>query len=241
MGTNVFFNNFESSREQLLIEDLIVESIKIYGQDMFYLPKTIVREDTIYGEGQQAAIFDDAVLVEFYIKNVEGFDGEGDFLSKFNLEIRDRVTLTIARKTFFDEVGSIKTLDRPREGDIIFFPLNRKFFEIKFVEHEAIFYQLGSLQTFDVICELFEYSNEKFVTGVDIIDFFFQGQTIDMEEFALLLEDGNKFLLEDGSALVSDAYNLSNQTNADNDAIEEEALTFLDFSEKDPFSEKGTF
>jgi hypothetical protein len=227
--------------EQRLIEDLIVESIKIYGQDMYYLPKNIVRYDSVYGEGRQAAIFNDAISVEFYIKNVEGFEGEGDFLSKFNLEIRDRVTLTIARKTFFDEVGNLKSLDRPREGDIIYFPLNRKFFEIKFVEHEAIFYQLGALQTFDVVCELLEYSNEKFNTGLEIIDSYFKQQTIDVEEFAILMDDGSRFLLEDGSTLISDAFDLAKQTSADNDVIEKEALTFLDFSEKDPFSEQGVF
>lgn len=241
MATSVYFNNFASSQEQLLIENLIVESIKIYGQDMYYLPKTIIRKDAVYGEGRQAAEFNDAILVEFYIKNVEGFEGEGDFLSKFNLEIRDRVTLTIARRTFNEEVGQLKSLDRPQEGDIIYFPLNRKFFEIKFVEHEAIFYQLGALQTYDLVCELLEYSNEKFNTGLDIIDDYFQAQTIDMEEFALLDEDGFKILLEDGSSLVSDNYNIELQTNAENSIIEQEALTFLDFSQKDPFSEKGTF
>lgn len=208
---------------------------------MYYLPKTITREDKIYGEGRQAARFNDALSVEFYIKNVEGFEGEGDFLSKFNLEIRDRVTLTIARRTFFDEVGSIKSLDRPQEGDIIFFPLNKKFFEIKFVEHEAIFYQLGALQTFDLVCELFEYSNEKFNTGIDIIDSYFETQSIDMEEFALLLEDASEILLESGGTLVSDTYNMENKTFAENKFIEDEALEFLDFSEKDPFSETGTF
>jgi hypothetical protein len=241
MGTNVFFNNFENSMEQRLIEDLIVESIKIYGQDMYYLPKTIVDYDSIYGEGKQAAQFDDALLVEFYIRNVEGFEGEGDFLSKFNLEIRDRVTLTIARKTFFDEVGSLKRLDRPQEGDIIYFPLNRKFFEIKFVEHEAIFYQLGALQTFDVVCELFEFSNEIFNTGIDIIDTYFKRQTLDMEQFAFANEDGGRLLTEDGATIISDSYNIQLQTTAENDDIEKEALVFLDFSEKDPFSEKGVF
>lgn len=241
MATNVFFNNFTNSMEQRLIEDLIVESIRIYGQDMYYLPKTIIREDVVYGEGRQAAQFNDALLLDFYIKNVEGFEGEGDFLSKFNLEIRDRVTLTVARKTFFDEVGNFKSIDRPQEGDIIYFPLNRKFFEIKFVEHEAIFYQLGALQTFDIVCELFEYSNEKFNTGLDFIDGYFATQTIDMEEYTVIFEDGSEILLENGSPLVSDDYNLQTITNADNDAIETEALAFLDFSEGDPFSEGARF
>lgn len=231
--------------EQRLIEDLVVESIKIYGQDMYYLPKTITRYDPIYGEGKEAARFNDALLVEFYIKNVEGFEGEGDFLSKFNLEIRDRVTLTIARRTFNEEVGQLKALDRPQEGDIIYFPLNRKFFEIKFVEHEAIFYQLGALQTYDLVCELFEYSNEKFNTGLDIIDGYFNSilnpVSIDMEEYIFLNEDGSALLLENGERVISEKYIIDNITTAENEAIEKEALEFLDFSQRDPFSERGTF
>jgi hypothetical protein len=231
--------------EQKLIEDLVVESIKIYGQDMYYLPKTIIRYDPIYGEGRQAAEFNDALLAEFYIKNIEGFEGEGDFLSKFNLEIRDRVTLTIARRTFNDEIGELKSLDRPQEGDIIYFPLNRKFFEIKFVEHEAIFYQLGALQTYDIVCELFEYSNEKFNTGLDIIDTYFINSlnptSIDMENYAFLNEDGSVLLMESGQKLISEKYILDNITAAENEAIEKEALEFLDFSQRDPFSERGVF
>lgn len=231
--------------EQRLIEDLIVESIKIYGQDMYYLPKTIIRYDPIYGEGLQAAQFNHAILAEFYIKNVEGFEGEGDFLSKFNLEIRDRVTLTIARRTFNDEIGQLKALDRPQEGDIIYFPLNRKFFEIKFVEHEAVFYQLGALQTYDLVCELFEYSNEKFNTGLNIIDDYFVNgldpKSIDMEDYVFLNEDGSTLLLENGERVVSEKYIIDDITAAENEAIEKEALEFLDFSQRDPFSERGTF
>ena len=180
MATNVFFNNFQASQEQLLIENLIIESIKIYGHDLYYLPRTRVAFDEIYKEDTLSE-FNSAHFVDMYIKNVDGFDGDGDFISKFGLEIRDRVTFTIARRTFNDEVGSVVEINRPREGDLIYFPLNRKVFEIKFVEHEAIFYQLGSLQTYDIQCELFEFSSEKFATGIQDIDLLYINNL--MEQF----------------------------------------------------------
>lgn len=241
MATNVFFNNFQSSQEQILIEDLIIESIKIYGQDMYYLPRTRVAFDTIYSEDTLSE-FNSAYFVEFFIKSIDGFQGDGDFISKFGLEIRDRVTLTIARRTFSNEVGSTAELNRPREGDLIYFPLNKKIFEIKFVEHEAIFYQLGALQTFDLQCELYEYSSEKFNTGIADIDNLYVslvGADINyseaMSDFAIQTEEFNPYRLlsESGYIIVDEKFNQA----AENEEIEQEADTFIDFSEMDPFSE----
>lgn len=99
MATNFFFNNFQSSQEQLLLENLIIESIKIYGEDMYYLPRTINKKDELYGT-DDISTYDSAVLVEMYIKNVDGFQGDGNFMSKFGLEIRDQVTFTIAKRRF---------------------------------------------------------------------------------------------------------------------------------------------
>jgi hypothetical protein len=183
VSTNFFFNNFGNSQEQLLIEDLITESIKIYGLDMFYIPRTTVSQDNIFNEDPNRR-YDTAIPIEMYVKNVDGFGGEGDFLSKFNIQIRDQITFTISRRIFDQELGINQGLIRAREGDLIYLPLNRKLFEIKFVEHEAIFYQLGSLQTYDLKCELFEYSNEKFTTGIADIDIietrFAQKQDLDV-------------------------------------------------------------
>lgn len=224
--------------EQNLIEDLIVESIKIYGQDMFYLPRTVKQYDYLMGDDSQASVFNSAISVELYIKNVEGFQGDGDFLSKFNLEIRDRMTFTIARRTFADEVGSQVVLDRPREGDVIFFPLNNKFFQIKFVEHEAIFYQLGALQTFDLVCELMEFNNEVFNTGVPEIDVFTAKNSTVMEMYTLYHEDGGYVLMEDGSRVIDEYYDLDNlDLAADNDEIQADSSSILDFTEINPFSE----
>lgn len=248
MATSVYFNNFQSSQEQNLIENLILESIKIYGHDVYYLPRTRVAFDQIYGE-DTISRFSTAFFVDMFIKNIDGFDGDGDFITKFGLEIRDRVTFTIARRTFADEVGATAELNRPREGDLIYLPLNRKIFEIKFVEHEAIFYQLGSLQTFDVICELYEYSNETFETGIVEIDDLYVGAltsgikySTSIGDFAIQTEGNVSFnlLLEDGYLILNDNYVASDADVGDNEVIETEADEFIDFSELDPFSE-GTY
>jgi hypothetical protein len=237
MATSFYFNNFGASQEQLLIENLVVESIKIYGHDSYYLPRTRLQDDSIYGE-ESYSRFDSQYFVEMYIKNVEGFAGQGDFLSKFNLEIRDQVTLTIARRAFFDEVGSYTSFERPREGDLVYFPLNKRLFEIKFVEHEAIFYQLGALQTFDLVCELFEYNNEVFNTGINEIDSKLKSLTFNLSDFALITQDGFILTDEEGYDLVQESFSLDTQDPiSDNTDIQTESDSILDFTERDPFSE----
>jgi hypothetical protein len=240
MATNFFFNNFQNSQEQLLIENLMIESIKIYGHDVVYVPRKRVAVDQLLNEDPLREYIH-AVPIEMYIKDVNGFAGEGDFLSKFNLQIRDQITFSVARRVFSDEVGTIESLDRPQEGDLIFFPLNRKLFEIMFVEHEPVFYQLGSLQFYDLKCELFEYNNEYFETGIDDIDRMMKEYTLNMDTFALLTETGLALTDEEGYTLLLESYDINeNDVIADNDTIETEADSFVDFSERDPFSE-GTY
>ena len=237
MATNFFFNNFQNSQEQLLIENLIIESIKIYGHDVVYVPRKRVAVDQLLNEDPLREYIH-TVPIEMYIKDVNGFAGEGDFLSKFNLQIRDQITFSVARRVFSDEVGTIESLNRPQEGDLIFFPLNRKLFEVKFVEHEPVFYQLGSLQFYDLKCELFEYNNEYFETGIDDIDRMMRSYTLNMSSFALLTENGLPLTDEEGYMLLQENYDINeNDPIADNDEIETEADTFIDFTEKDPFSE----
>jgi hypothetical protein len=239
MATNFFFNNFENSQEQLLIENLIIESIKIYGHDVFYIPRKPIDEDLLLGEDPLREYIR-AIPIEMYIKNVEGFAGEGDFLSKFNLQIRDQITFSVARRVFSDEVDTqeVQALSRPREGDLIFFPLNRKIFEIKFVEHEPVFYQLGSLQFYDLKCELFEYNNEYFETGLPDVDKLMNNFSLNMNIFAILTETGLPITDEDGYTILQENYDINeNDVLATNDEIEEEADLFIDFTEKNPFSE----
>lgn len=173
MAKNYYFENYGNSMEQSLIEDLVIESIRIYGIDVWYLPRTLVAKDDLLNEDDLSS-FNDAYLVEMYVKSVDGFEGEGDFLSKFGLQIRDSVTMTMAQRVYETEIGRNTEINRPREGDLIYLPLNRKFFEIQHVEHEAIFYQMGSLQTYDLRAELFEYSGERFLTGQDELDNHFE-------------------------------------------------------------------
>ena len=168
MPTNPYFNNYSSTTEQSLVESLIIECIKQYGIDLLYIPREAVKPDGIYGEDVLSS-FTQVYEVECYIKNVEGFAGEGTFLSKLGaLEIRDQATFVVARTRFDDAVDG--NLTRPREGDLLYFPLSRGLFEIKFVEHRNPFYQLGRLYVYEMRAELFEYSHQKLETGQGEID-----------------------------------------------------------------------
>ena len=227
--------------EQNLLENLIIESIKIYGQDMYYVPRTLNNKDKIYGE-DDVSTYTSATLVEFYIKNVEGFGGDGNFMSKFGLEIRDQVTFVIAKRVFEEEVDQNGALIRPREGDLIFFPLNKKLFQIKYVDNKPIYYPLGALQTYELTCELFEYSGEQFNTGIPDIDDIQDKLSLNIFDYGVLTEDNFVLATEDGDYMVLETYKVETiDPFADNDSIETEADGFLDFTERDPFSENGTY
>jgi hypothetical protein len=169
MAVNNNFGNFSNSMEQTLIEDLVIESIRMYGMNMWYLPRKLGAVDDVLNEDDQP-IFKEASMIEMYIKNVEGFEGDGQFLSKFGLQIRDSITFSVSIRRFTEDVGSYNDEIRPKEGDLIYFPLNNKIFEVMFVDNKPIFYQMGALQIYDLRCELFEYSNEVFDTGIREID-----------------------------------------------------------------------
>ena len=272
MTTNKYFSNFTYGREQDTQDDLIVESIKIYGQDVKYMPRTLVKEDDLFGEDILSK-FETAVDLEMYIKNTTGFEGEGDFLSKFGLEIRDQVTFTMARKRWdqittekiIDEVGfnyQIETANtgaysnshslmletgsangysisssRPNEGDLIFFPLNEKLYEIKFVEHEEIFYPHGKLYTYDLTCELFQYSSQQLDTGNTAIDSLELSYSADQLFYQFTLENGDTLTGEDGDYIVQE-YRLETTDNAaNNEFFTQQSLDFIDFSETNPFWE----
>ncbi len=174
MPTNVFFNHAVQT-EQHLYEDLVVESLRMYGHETFYLPREIVEEDSILGEDIQSK-FGDSYSVEMYIENTDGFEGEGDLFSKFGVQVRDTATFIISLRSwerFISLDSNLATSLRPNEGDLIHLPLSGSLFEIKFVEHENPFYQVGKLFVFKLQCELFEYSGEDFDTGnlnIDLVE-----------------------------------------------------------------------
>ena len=172
MATNSYFRTFDARNEQELLHSLTQESIQIYGHDVSYIPRTLVNTDTVLGE-DSISEYKDAYSVEMFIKSVDGFEGEGDLISKFGLEVRDQIVFSLARRAW-------EGLDlgvRPKEGDLVYFPLTSKLFQIMFVEHETPFYQNGALPTFDLTCELFVYSDEKMDTDVDDIDVIEQKQS----------------------------------------------------------------
>ena len=171
MPRNVYFSQAVKS-EQNLYEDLIIESLGIYGQDVYYIPRTLVNRDNVLNE-DPASSFDDAYLLEMYIENNEGFEGSGDLYSKFGLEIRDEATFIVSRRRWDTRVGVFddNQIDpRPQEGDLIFLPMTNSFFEISFVEDDQPFYQLSNLPVYKMTCSLFEYNDEDFETGIEIID-----------------------------------------------------------------------
>ena len=173
MPTNTYFRNFDARNEQELLHSLVTESIQIYGHDVNYIPRTLVNEDKILGE-DSISEYKDAYSIEMYIKSVDGFEGEGDLVSKFGLEIRDQIVFSVARRAFEGLDIGVRT----KEGDIIFFPFTQKLFQVMFVEHETPFYQTGALPTFDLTCELFTYSDEKIDTGVEEVDVIEQKQSL---------------------------------------------------------------
>ena len=171
MATNHYFNHYGTNTpDQRLIESIIIESIKVYGIDVNYMPRTLVNEDKIFGDDRSSE-FKDARVVEMYIKNVDGFEGEGTFVSNFGLEVRDQITLTVSKRRFQELNFEGGNRDKePQSGDLIYFPLTDGLFQILDVQSTNTFYQTGSLQTFDLVCELFQYSDEKIDTGIETID-----------------------------------------------------------------------
>ena len=273
MATNKYFKYFTYSREQDTAEDLIIESIKIHGLDVKYMPRTIIGPDALLGEDPLSK-FDDAIDIEMYVKNTQNFEGEGDFLSKFNLEIRDSMTLVMARKRW-EQVSNEKVLTevgyniqleeantgrwansvalrletggtegyqtsstRPYEGDFIYFPLNKKLYEVKFVEHEQVFYQHGKLYTYELRCELVDR-----ITGVDLatgnteIDAIETRYSQDILQYQFVYEDGDILQNEDGEYILQE-YRVEEQTKtANNEIYFQKSFDYIDFSERNPFSE----
>lgn len=171
MARNLYFSDAVRS-EQNLYEDIVIESLKIYGQDVYYLPRDLVNEDTILGDDVVSS-FNSSYKIEMYIENTEGFDGEGDLFTRFGVEIRDEATFVVSKRRWNSAVrqwDSEITAVRPLEGDLIYLPMTNKLFQISHVEHEQPFYQLSNLPVYKLRANLFEYNDEDLDTGVAAID-----------------------------------------------------------------------
>src|SRR5210317_2398390 len=260
MATNHYFQNgngIGNTNEKRLYEDLIIEGLKIYGHDCYYLPRTLVNRDLILGEDTLSK-FDDSYLLEMYMETTEGFAGQQELINKFGLEIRDDTTFMLAKRRWNDAVDSQHTMikeGRPNEGDIIYYPLMNSFFEIKFVEDQEPFFQLGNLPVYKLVCTRWEYSGEQLDTGITDVDSAEDQYSTDTLQNQFVLEDdtgslqletesvnGDRFYFinEDHSfnvqtqSLYSD--NLDLDTEAGFDTLST-ADDILDFTERNPFGD----
>jgi hypothetical protein len=216
-----------------------MESIKIYGHDVFYCPRTLVAKDDIYGEDALSS-YNTNFQIDMYIRSYDSYEGDGQFLSKFNLEIRDQVTFTVSVRNFNDEIGQYASLDRPQEGDLVYLPMADRLMIIKYVNKTPIFYQMGSIQMYDVVCEMFEYSSEVLNTGIEAIDKIEQQNSIAMETYGLTTANGFVITTQDGFQIIQSGYDFQTQAGdvfEDNTEIELEGDSILDWTQIDPFSE----
>lgn len=237
MPTNLWFNNYENSGEQNLLSDLIIEQIKIYGIDMYYVIRTENNYDKIYG-ADDISSYDNAVLCEMYLNNPgEGFASSGTFMSKFGNEIRDQLTFSVAVRTFEKEIRDDYDLEKPRAGDLLYFGPDNKCFKITFVDTKTLKYPMGILPVYKLEAELFDYSNEIFNTGIDEIDSYQKDYSTNVLDYSLRTQDGNYLTDSYGNILVSHKYNLEEIDNADNTELINQAIKILDFSEDNPFGE----
>jgi len=202
-----------------------------------------VNTDTIFDEDALSK-FEQAYPVEMYLENAEGFEGDGELFQRFGLEIRDQATFVLSRKRWNDIVNNtdgstfVGGGDRPMEGDLLYFPKTRSLMEIKFVEFQDPFYQLGKIYVFKLKCELFEYGSERIDTGNTAIDQIEDDNTVDQLLFELVLEDASGNLtLEDGGSLIKEDYAIKPSVQGDDFKAAEIASNILDFTESNPFGD----
>ena len=194
MPTNVYFDT-GTKPEQNLYEDLIIEQLRIYGQDCYYIPRNMVSEDKVFGEDSLSK-FEDAYMLEMYVDNVDGYEGEKELMSKFGLDIQDDATFTVARRRWEQFVtvdNNIVVSSRPNEGDLVYWPKGSKLFEITFVDHDDPFYQVHNLPTYKLKCKTFEYGSEALDTGIAAIDSIETDNSLDQLSHQMTLENATTF------------------------------------------------
>lgn len=235
MALNPYFNNHDYKPTQDLMEDLVEESIKINGINVYYIPRRFVDLDQIFGE-DSSSFFKDAIQIEMYMDNYSGFSGEREIISKFGLEIRDTLSLVVSKRRFQKESAKFPVMsDRPvqisnpMEGDLIWYPFTKALFEIKFVDTKEVFFQFGKLYTYKLECELFKYSHESLDTGISDIDAIEDNISKSVVENLDYNQDG---VVDD--IITSDQ---DSRQRSDNTRIETDTRDLIDFREIDPFSE----
>ena len=248
MPTNVYFDT-GTKPEQALYEDLIIEQLRIYGQDVYYIPRKLAGTDDIFGEDIGSS-FEDAYLIEMYMETIDGYEGEKELMSKFGLDIQDDATFVVARRRWEQFVSIDNNLivsSRPNEGDLIYFPKASKLFEITFVDHDDPFYQVHNLPTYKLKCKTFEYGSESIDTGITEIDEIEDDNSLDMLSHQMTLEaEVGSILLEnavegaEASYIVLETYDIATiDENSQNEDFELADDNILDFTESNPFGDAG--
>jgi len=244
LAINHFFQSgvpMGRTSEQDLYESIIIECLAIYGFEVFYIPRKSFNRDLILNEDTLNS-YEFAYPIEMYFKNVTGFGGDGDLMTKFGVEIRDSASLIVSRRRWEKEVansGQAQLTTRPAEGDVVYFPLTNSLFEIRRVEDRDPFFQIGKLYVYELQVELIQYSSERFNTGVDAIDAVVANQGLDIFNYELTFENNDKMLLEyeTKSVVILESFNTSLiDPLAQNEKFETE-IDVLDFSDKNPFGE----
>jgi Virus neck protein len=250
MPTNHYFQSgvpMGRRSEQNLYEDLIIECLRIYGHYVYYVPRKKFNQDLILNEDVLNS-YEHAYPIEMYLENVQGFEGEGELLSKFGVELRDTATFVVSRRRWSQLVNHYgqTILDRPAEGDVVYFPQTKSIFEIRKVIGNQPFYQAGALYVYKLSCELMQYSLENFDTGVTEIDGLpdaVQDQLL-TSNYELTLENAGALLTEFDEPIMLENYNTDSFTlqgetitDAQNLKFDTDIDDILDFTERNPFGE----
>jgi hypothetical protein len=244
MPLNPYFEQMIStSGQQDLHEELINEYVAQAGVEAYYLPRASIAIDEIFRE-EQIARFENAIPIALYIETVDSFGGQREFLSNFGHEIRDRITFTLTKREFDLCINPITEAPRPKEGDLIWLPMTGGLYELMFLDQESqSFYQFGKLHAYQLVCELFEYNNEEFNTGIPDIDYVEDIYSTNSTMFFLTDEDGVSLTDEYGEELLytTSTSNLEEQDNTQqNEEFEDESFDIIDFTVVNPFSERIT-
>lgn len=231
------FRNYDNLGEQNLLNSLNIESIQAKGMDMWYITRVLTQFDKVLGQDDQST-FNAAYLLEFYTQNFNGFSGDKDFMGKFGIEIRDQLFLACASSRFMDEIGNPRGLLRPRESDLIYFPLYKSVFEIKYVDVRENFYPLGILPTYQLTVELFEFSSETFNTGIPEIDSIGARYDLNVFDHAYLDELGNILLNEQGDVLTVEGFQIEAiDPFSDSDVLVANSAAIANTVEHNPFGD----
>ena len=244
MPVNKYFQsgtNIGTSSEQNLIEDMIIESIKIYGFQLYYLPRTSVKQDDILGEDILSQ-FTQLYPLEGYLQNSSGgWNGSSELMSKFGIQVNDECTFVISQRRWMEAVGNqtndLQLPTRPAEGDLIYFEKTRSFFEIKFVEHLNPFYQLGRLYVYQLQCELYQYSSEPIQTYDADINDFVLGVDRNAYSWAVQTQSGGALLTQSGGVVIQEDFPDAAISFDNTVDFTTESATLIDFDVNNPFGE----